>query len=64
MANEFLVNGALCTCKLGTTPGKLTVIDNQFFKANGDKLVATTQTLGTVFDPPGFGVCKMNPSTP
>ncbi|GHT35398.1 hypothetical protein FACS189434_13140 [Bacteroidia bacterium] len=86
MAKEFLVEGALCMCKFGASPGKLKVTDNHssgvtvigkgaspgklkvtdntFFKANGGKLVATSQTLGNVFDPPGFGVCKVSPMSP
>jgi hypothetical protein len=64
MPKEFLVEGALCMCKFGASPGKLKVTDNTFFKANGNKLIATSQTLGNVFDPPGFGVCKVSPMTP
>jgi hypothetical protein len=64
MPKEFLVEGALCMCKFGASPGKLKVTDNTYFKANGNKLVGTSQTLGNVFDPPGFGVCKVVPSSP
>lgn len=64
MPKEFLVEGALCMCKFGASPGRLKVTDNTFFKVNGGKRVATSQTLGNVFDPPGFGVCKVSPTTP
>ncbi|GHT43631.1 hypothetical protein AGMMS49965_17780 [Bacteroidia bacterium] len=64
MAKEFLVEGALCTCQLGTLPGTLKVVDNRFATANGGKLMGTSMTLGNVFDPPGFGMCNLNPSTP
>lgn len=64
MPKEFLVEGAPCLCKFGAAPGKLKVTDNTFFKMNGSKLSATTLTLGNVFDPPGFGVCKVNPMAP
>ena len=61
MAKEFLVEGAMCMCKFGASPGRLKVMDNTFFRANGNKLVGTSQTLGNVFDPPGFGVCTVVP---
>lgn len=64
MAKEFLVEGAICQCKLGTTPGKLAVLDNTQFKINGGKLAGTTLSLGNTFDPPGFGACRVNPTFP
>ena len=57
MSKEYVVQGAMCMCKFGTTPAILKVPDNDFLYMNG-KLTATTLTLGNVFQPPGFGVCK------
>jgi len=64
MPKEFLVQGAMGMCKFGASPGRLKITDNTFFKANGNKLVGTSLTLGNVFDPPGFGVCKATPMSP
>ena len=65
MPKEFIVEGAMCMCKFGASPGRLKVIDNTYFKANGNKLVATTLTQGNVIMPPGFGVCNSSyPSKP
>jgi hypothetical protein len=61
---EFIVQGAVCRCKYGSGPGKLKVIENNFFKINGSKLSATTMTLGNVFEAPGFGKCNANPLFP
>ena len=64
MAKEFIVEGAICQCKFGTTPGMLKIIDQQFAHINGQKLIATTMNLGNVFQPPGFTKCNINPIFP
>ncbi len=64
MGKKFVVEGALCMCKFGTTPGKLKIIDQQFAHINGKKLIGTTMNLGNVFEPPGFTSCKINPMFP
>ena len=61
MAKEFLAKGALCMCKFGASPGRFTVLDQSYFYVNGYKLAGTTLSLGNTFEPPGFGVCKVNP---
>jgi hypothetical protein len=58
MRKEFIVEGAMCVCKFGTTPGILIVLDQPFAHINGKKLISTTTNLGNVFQPPGFTVCK------
>lgn len=63
MGKEFIVEKAICMCKFGASPGILTISDQQIAYMNG-KLVATTMTLGNVFNPPGFGVCRANPMFP
>lgn len=63
MGKEFIVEKAICICKYGESPGILVVTDQQISLMNG-KLTATTMTLGNVFQPPGFGMCKMNPMIP
>lgn len=63
MGKEYIVQGAMCMCKFGAAPGILKVTDNKGVYMNG-KLTATTMTLGNVFNPPGFGVCKINPMFP
>ena len=64
MSKEYAVEGAICMCKFGTTPGRLKVTDNNLLYMNG-KLTATTLTLGNVFQPPGFGACNAGfPSRP
>lgn len=63
MGKEYIVQGAMCMCKFGAAPGILKVTDNKGVYMNG-KLTATTMTLGNVFNPPGFGVCKINPLFP
>lgn len=68
MGKKFIVEGAMCTCMFGASPGKLTVTDQQFAHINGSKLTATDKNLGNVFMPPGFGICKKSwpprPCTP
>lgn len=64
MPKEFIVEGAMCQCKFGTTPGVLKIIDQQFAHINGKKLIATTMNLGNVFQPPGFTMCKVVPAYP
>ena len=62
---EFIVEGAICKCKFGSTPAKIKVLENDYFRINGTKLGATTQTLGNVFEVPGFGKCSIGtPSKP
>lgn len=63
MGKEYIVQTAMCMCKFGAAPGILKVTDNKGVYMNG-KLTATTMTLGNVFNPPGFGVCKINPMFP
>lgn len=63
MGKEYVVQTAMCMCKFGAAPGILKVTDNQGVYMNG-KLAATSMTLGNVFNPPGFGLCKVNPMTP
>lgn len=64
MAEEFIVEGAICLCKHGASPGKIKVADNSFFMMNGNKFTASTMTLGNAMYPPGFGVCRINPLYP
>lgn len=64
MGKEFIVKGAKCMCQFGSAPGVFTVLDNTNFYLNGQKLAGTTMSLGSTFDPPGFGVCKVNPMFP
>ena len=64
MGKKFVVENAMCTCKFGTTPGFLKITDQSFVHVNGKKLVGTTMTLGNAFQPPGFTVCKVVPSSP
>ena len=52
MKKKFIVENALCTCKFGTVPGLLKIIDQKFAHINGKKLIATTMNLGDVFQPP------------
>jgi hypothetical protein len=63
MGKEYIVQTAVCQCKFGAAPGLLKVTDNKGIYMNG-KRVATTKTLGNVFNPPGFGLCKKNPFFP
>lgn len=67
MGKEYIVQTAMCMCKFGASPGILKVTDNKGVYMNG-KLTATTMTLGNVFNPPGFGMCKKSwpprPCTP
>jgi hypothetical protein len=63
MGKEYIVQTAVCQCKFGAAPGLLKVTDNKGIYMNG-KRVATTKTLGNVFNPPGFGLCKKNPLFP
>ncbi|MCC8145504.1 MAG: DUF4280 domain-containing protein, partial [Bacteroidales bacterium] len=63
MGKQYVVQTAICMCKFGAAPGILKVTDNKGVYMNG-KLTATTLTLGNVFNPPGFGVCKINPIMP
>lgn len=55
---EFIVDGAICMCKFGTTPSRLQVSNQQSAYMNGDKPTATTLSLGNTFYPPGFTMCK------
>lgn len=64
MAKEFLVKGGQCMCKFGSSPGIVTILDNSYFRMNGDKLAATTLSLQNTFEPPGFGTCRVNPLSP
>ena len=64
MGKEFIVDGALCMCKFGTTPARLKVSDHQKAYMNGEKPVATTLSLGNAFYPPAFTVCRISPLTP
>lgn len=64
MKKKFVVEGAICTCKFGTTPGFLKIIDQKFAHINGKKLIGSTMNLGNVFQPPGFTMCRVVPSVP
>jgi len=64
MGKEFIVDGALCMCKFGTTPGRLKVSNQQSAYMNGNKPTATTLSLGNTFYPPGFTICRISPLTP
>lgn len=64
MAKEFIVDGALCMCKFGTTPGRLQVTNQKAAYMNGEKPTATTLSLGNTFYHPGFTVCRVSPITP
>ena len=55
---EFIVDGAICTCKFGTTPARLKVTNQQSACMNTDKLTATTLSLGSTFYPPNFTLCR------
>lgn len=63
MGKEYVVQGALAKCQFGATLGVLKVLDNSGVYMNG-KRAATTQTLGNPFQPPCFGLCNINPSSP
>lgn len=63
MGKEYVVEQAVCLCKFGVAPGILKVTDNMDISMNG-KLVATNNTLGNVFMPPAFGMCRINPLFP
>lgn len=67
MSKEYIVDMAICMCQFGVAPGILKVSDNTTVCMNG-KSAATTMTLGNVFNPPGFGICKKSwpprPCTP
>jgi len=64
MGKEFIVDGAICMCKFGTTPARLQVSNQQAAYMNGEKPTATTLSLGNTFYPPGFTVCRVSPLTP
>jgi len=64
MGKEFIVDGAICMCKFGTTPGRLKVPEQHFAYMNGSKLSATTLSLGNTFYLPGFTLCRIIPMTP
>lgn len=65
MDEKFAVDGAICMCAFGTTPGKMRVTDQDFTHINGSSLAGTSMNLGNVFYPPGFTVCKASwPSRP
>lgn len=40
MSDKFVVEGAICTCKFGTTPAILKVMNNTVLTMNGGKKVA------------------------
>ncbi|WP_282917802.1 PAAR-like protein [Porphyromonas macacae] len=63
MGKEYAVQGALAICQFGASPGILKVSDNTGVYLNG-KRAATTHSSGDTFQPPGFGVCHINPSSP
>lgn len=63
MAEEYIVDKAVCTCQFGSTSGFIRVIDQQFVYMNG-KLTATSMTLGNALYPPGFTICRTNPMFP
>lgn len=64
MAKEFIVDGALCMCKFGTTPARLKVSNQRSAYMNTGKPTATTLSLGNTFYPPAFSVCRISPITP
>ena len=66
MAKEFIADGALCQCKFGSAPGKISVTDHGLSYVNGGKLCATTKTIGQkAIAPPFFGTCNASsPSRP
>lgn len=59
MNEKFVVDGAICTCKFGTTPGKMKVTDQQFVHINGQNLLGTSMNLGCAFYPPYFTLCRV-----
>lgn len=64
MGKKYIVEGAVCMCKFGTTPGLLKVLNQKKVHINGNKLVATDLNIGNVFEPPAFTMCKINPMFP
>lgn len=65
MADRFIVEGAFCTCKFGTTPARLLVLVPNHTHMNGGKMIADTLNLGNVFYSPGFTMCNStNPPKP
>lgn len=65
MDEKFAVDGAICMCAFGTTPGRMKVTDQHFAHINGRSLAGTSMNLGNAFYPPGFTVCKASwPSRP
>lgn len=58
MADKFIVEGALCTCKFGTAPARLLVLVPDRAHMNGAKAIADTMNLGNVFYPPGVAMCN------
>lgn len=63
MEEEFVVKGAMATCMFGVAPAMINVTDNTNVYINGN-LVATTMTIGPVFQSPAFGTCNMVPNMP
>lgn len=65
---EYIVDGAICICKYGTAPGRIKVENQRSAYMNSGKPTATTLTLGNVFYPPAFAICKASwpprPCTP
>jgi len=64
MANSFIVEGAICMCRYGASPGKLCVNSNKFIFLNGGSAMATTLEIGNTFQPPAFGTCNMGQNKP
>lgn len=59
MNDKFIVEGAWCTCKFGSTPAQLLVLSPDHAHMNGEKRIADTMNLGNVFQAPGFTMCNV-----
>jgi hypothetical protein len=55
----FVVDGAICMCQFGASPGKLCVKNNKFVFLNGGNAMATDMELTNPFLPPAFGTCNV-----
>lgn len=65
---RLVVQGALCMCKFGITPDKLTVLTNTKEYANdssgSQKLIATTKDINATFQAGTFGSCNKQRNAP
>lgn len=66
-AKHFVVQGAQCTCQMGTTPDKLKVEgNNKEYINDGDgstKAIASTKDIGQPFEKKTFGSCAKTQSS-